>query len=280
MAKKESTITVRRVNTKEDRKRPSVFMRLKTDEAFKGYALFEPDPEVEGNVGYFEYYDHYDKQANQYVPCAGDRCPFCQANDNPSTRALTVWFFPDNEAKEQLKVFTANYSTIEALADESEDEGGLLGKKLRIKRLSDRGEYRVKALNEKGLTKADLKKVIKQVEELDLAGMVDKQLQIQMERLKAVAALEDDEDEDDDDDDDEEEETPKTRKGKKIEVDDDEDDEEEEDDDDDAEDEEDDDDDEEEEDDEKADDEEDDDDDEEEDDEEEEEESQEISASV
>ena len=55
---------VRSVRTKEDRKRPSVFMRLKTDEAFKGVALFEPDPELEDNPGYYEYYDHWDQQGS------------------------------------------------------------------------------------------------------------------------------------------------------------------------------------------------------------------------
>jgi hypothetical protein len=202
MAKaKEKAFKIRTVKSKEDRKRPSVFMRLKTDEAFKGFALFEPDPELKDNPGYFEYYDHYDQQGNSYVPCTGDRCPFCAANLNPSTRALTVWYFPDAEVKEQLKVFTTNYSTINQLGDESEDEGGLLGKMLRIKRLSDKGEYRVKVLNEKALTKAEQKKLLKQVEELNLLGMVERQLQVQMERLKAIEALEDDEDDDDDDED-------------------------------------------------------------------------------
>src|SRR4051794_17231071 len=86
--KKGSGFTIRTVKTKEDRKRPSVFLRLKTDEAFKAVALFEPDPEAKNNPGYFEYYDHYDNQGNQYVPCAGEKCAFCAANDNPSTRAL------------------------------------------------------------------------------------------------------------------------------------------------------------------------------------------------
>jgi hypothetical protein len=190
--------TVRRVKSKEDRKRPSVFLRLKTDENFKAHAMFEPDPELDDNPGYFEYYDHYDNQANAYVPCAGDMCPFCHANDNPSTRALTVWYFPDAKKDEQLKVFTANYSTINTLADESEDEDGILGKMLRIRRLDDRGSYRVKSLSDKPLTKTEIKSVMKQVDDLNLPGMVDRQLQIQMERLKAIEALEDDDDEDED----------------------------------------------------------------------------------
>ena len=209
---KAKPFTVRRVASKEDRKRPSVFMRLKTDEAFKAHALFEPDPEMDDNPGYYEYYDHWDQQGQSYVPCSGDRCPFCAANDNPSTRALTVWFMPDNEKKDQLKVFTANYGTINSLTDESEDEDGLVGKKLRIKRLTDRGEYRVKVLNEKALTKTEMKAIMKQVEELDLAGMVDRQLAVQMERLKAIEAMEDA----DDDDEEDEDEKPASRKGKAI----------------------------------------------------------------
>src|SRR5215831_17943431 len=148
------TFTIRTVATKEDRRRPSVFMRLKTDEAFKGYALFEPDPVLADNPGYFEYFDHYDKQGNSYVPCTGDKCPFCAANDNPSTRALTVWYFPQAaDVKDKVKVFTMNYSTINDIADEAEDEDGILGKVVRIKRLSDKGDYKVKVTSDKPLTK-------------------------------------------------------------------------------------------------------------------------------
>ena len=211
MAKKDKGFQIRKVTSKEDRKRPSVFMRLKTDDAFKAHALFEPDPELDDNPGYFEYYDHWDQQGQSYVPCSGDRCPFCAANDNPSTRALTVWFQPENEKKDQLKIFTANYGTINSLTDESEDEDGLVGKKLRIKRLSDRGEYRVKVLNEKSLTKTELKSLMKQVEEMNLVGIVERQLAVQMERLKAVEAMADD-----DEDEDDEPETPAARKGKAI----------------------------------------------------------------
>jgi hypothetical protein len=267
---KEKPVTIRRVSSKEDRKRPSVFMRLKTEEFFKAHALFEPDPELDDNPGYFEYYDHWDQQGQSYVPCTGDRCPFCAANMNPSTRALTVWYFPENDEKDQIKVFTANYGTISSLTDESEDEGGILGKHLRIKRLSDKGEYRVKVLSDKPLTKADLKKLMKQVAEMNLVGMVERQLAVQMERLKAVEALEDDDDDEDDD------EPVKTRKGKAITEDEEDEDDEDEDEDSDSDDDEDDDSDEEEEDeDEESDDDEDDEDDEE--DEEEDEKPSEIS---
>lgn len=212
--------SIRRVGSKEDRKRPSVFMRLKTDEAFKGIALFDPDPELEDNPGYYEYYDHYDKQGNSYVPCAGDKCPFCAANDNPSTRALTVWYFPDaGDVKDQIKVFTMNYSTINDISDEAEEEGGLVGKKIRVKRLSDKGDYKVRILSDKPLTKAEMKKAMKLLEEKfqdGLEGLVLRQLKQQMERLRALDAL------DDDEDDDEEETTSKSRKGKPADDDDDE----------------------------------------------------------
>lgn len=203
--KPKSNFKVRRVNTKEDRKRPSVFMRLKTDEYFKAVALFEPDPEAKDNPGYLEYYDHYDKQANQYVPCAGDKCPFCAANDNPSTRALTVWYFPEADAKDQIKVFTMNYGTINDITDEADEEDGILGKSVRVKRLSDKGDYRVKVMGEKALTATQLKKAKALLDEKfedGLEAVVERQLATQMERLKALDALEDD---DDDDDDDEEE---------------------------------------------------------------------------
>jgi hypothetical protein len=135
---------IRTVRNKEDRKRPSVFMRLKAEESFRGHALFEPDPELADNPGYYEYYDHFDKQGNTYVPCAGDKCPFCAANDNPSTRAMTLWYFPGADVKDQIKVFTMNYSTINDITDEAEEEDGILGKVIRIKRLSDKGDYKVK----------------------------------------------------------------------------------------------------------------------------------------
>jgi hypothetical protein len=205
---------IRKVASKEDRKRPSVFMRLKVDESFRGIALFEPDPELDDNPGYFEYYDHWDQQGQQYVPCAGDKCPFCAANDNPSTRALTVWLFPENDVKDQIKVFTMNYSTISDITDESEEEEGILGKKVRIRRLSDRGDYKVRVLGDKPLTQAQLKKSMAQVEDKfqnGLEGLVLSQLKAQMERLKALEAMEDD---DEDEDEEETEERPVTRRGR------------------------------------------------------------------
>lgn len=222
MAKTKDRLKVRGVKTKNDRRRPSVFMRLKPDESFKGIALFEPDPEISDNPGYYEYYDHWDQQGQQYVPCAGENCPFCAANDNPGTRAMTVWYFPEApDAKDQIKVFTMNYSTINDISDESEEEDGILGKKIRIKRLDDRGSYKVKVLSDKPLTKKEIKALISRLEETfkdGLEGVVLGQLKRQIERLKAIDALDDDDDADtDDEDDDEKDEKPKSSKrGKKV----------------------------------------------------------------
>jgi len=194
-------------------------MRLKTDESFRAYALFEPDPGLEDNPGYYEYYDHWDAQGNQYVPCAGERCPFCTANLNPSTRALTAWYFPEaGDVKDQIKLFTMNFGTINDTSDESEEEDGILGKQLRIKRLSDKGDYKVKVTTaSKPLTKAQLKKAMALLEERfdsmnieTLQDHVNRTLKAQMERLKALDALEDDDDEDDED----EVDVPKARRGK------------------------------------------------------------------
>ena len=246
--RKAPSMRLRTVRTKEDRKRPSVFMRLKQDESFRGVALFEPDPEAENNPGYLEYYDHWDQQGNTYVPCAGEDCPFCAANDNPSTRALTAWYFPEAaDAKDQIKLFTMNYGTIEDITDESEEEDGVIGKKIRIKRLDDRGNYKVKILADKKLTQKQITSLLTRLEKeilqgKGLEGLVLSQLRRQLERLKAIDLLEEDED------DDEAEETTtatktKTRRGKPA-VEEEEDDDEDEDDEDEIEDEADDDDDE------------------------------------
>src|SRR5215467_11864380 len=233
---------IRTVRSREERKRPSVFLRLKADESFRGVALFEPDPEASEkgeNPGYYEYYDHYDKAGNTYVPCSGEDCPFCAANDNPSTRALSAWYFPDaGDQKDQIKLFTMNFSTVEALTDEAEEEDGILGKKIRIKRLDDRGNYRIKVLPDKPLTKKQQTELLKRLEEEILQGngmegLVVAQLKRQIERLKALDLLEDDSDEDDDDEDEASKRTS-TRRGRRAKAeaepeDDDEDDDEEED---------------------------------------------------
>jgi hypothetical protein len=178
-------------------------MRLKADESFSAYALFEPNPELEDNLGYFEYYTHWDEQGNRYVPCAGADCPFCMANDSPSTRAATAWYFPDNDKNDQIKLFEVNWGTIQALDDEADDEDGLQGKKLRIKRLDDRGNYTVKVrtgIDNKPLTATALKKVMAELEEkFNLEDMAEKRLKVELERMRAQDALEDDTDDEDED---------------------------------------------------------------------------------
>src|SRR5262245_992913 len=219
---RDKRMRVRTVRTREERKRPSVFMRLKADESFRGVALFEPDPESAEkgeNPGYFEYYDHYDKAGNTYVPCAGEDCPFCAANDSPSTRAMTAWYFPEaSDAKDQIKLFTMNYSTIEDITDEAEEEDGILGKKIRIKRLDDRGNYKIKVLPDKPLTKKEQTALLKRLEEdvlngNGMEGLVLAQLKRQIERLKALDLLEED---DTDDDEDEDEKPAPSRRGRRA----------------------------------------------------------------
>ena len=163
------------------------------------------------------------------MPCAGERCPFCAANDNPKSRALTAWYFPDNDVKDQIKLFTMNFTTLSEVDDEAEEEGGILGKKVRLKRLSDDGKYRVKILTEKPLTKAQLDKAFAALEELFPDGIRDvvmRQLAQQMKRLRAMSELDDDDDDEDEDDD-----RPAARRGRatsKVEEADDEEDEEDE----------------------------------------------------
>jgi hypothetical protein len=205
-------LKVRKVANKEDRRRPSVFIRLKTDEQFRGYALFEPDPELADNPGFFEYFTHWDQQGNTYVPCAGEKCPFCLANDNPATQAMTLWHFPDNDAKDQLKVFTMNVSTVRDITDIAEEEDGIIGNKFRIKRMSDKGEYRIRPLADKALTKKEISTLLKDAP--DLEEMIERQLKVQWERLKALDALEDDEDDEDDEENEEEEPKQKARRGR------------------------------------------------------------------
>lgn len=204
---------VRTVANKEDRKRPSVFIRLRTDETFKAYAMFEPDMELSDNPGFFEYFSHWDDQAKRYVPCLGDRCPFCLANQSPGTQAMTLWYFPDNDAGKRLKVFTMNNATTKDVADISEEDGGMLGKKFRVKRMTDGGEYRVRTQTDKPLTKKEIKTLLKDAP--NLREIIEKQAKAEYERLKALSALADDED-DSDDEDDEDEETPKNSKGGKA----------------------------------------------------------------
>lgn len=241
--KSKPSVVVRRINKKSERKQGGFFMRLKTDEFFKAYALFTPDPEEAGNPGWMEYLEHYDNSNNQYVPCTEDDCYMCELGDNPSTRALTLWYFPDGAAKEKFKVFKMNGYLIRDFVEIHEEEGGVFGRRFRLKRLSDKGEYRVSPQSDKPLTKKEIKALVKQAQDeagIDFEDLVLKQAKAAIAKFDAVGALT--EVDDDDDDDDDEEETPKTksRRGKeKAEApepdDDDDDDEDEEDEDDDDE---------------------------------------------
>jgi hypothetical protein len=204
------------VAKKEDRKQGGFFLRLKTDEWLKAYALFSPNPEEDGNSGWYEYFEHYDKSNNQYVPCLGDDCYMCELGENPSTRALTLWYFPDNPEKEQLKVFKMNGYLIRDFTEIDEEEGGVLGRKFRIKRLSDKGEYRASVQQDKPLLKKEISRLLKLAVEngIEFEGMVLKQAKAAYDKQSAVDALTEEDDDDDDEDDDEDEETPKARKGK------------------------------------------------------------------
>ncbi len=233
MAKgRKSQPTVRRVKNAEDRKRPSVFMRLKTQEKFVAHAMFEPDPELDDNPGYFEYYDHWDNENQRHVPCAGEDCIFCKTGHNPSTRAATVWYLPKNDKGDQFKVFTLNFRLIEEFVDIAEEEEGILGHEFRVKRLSDMGDYRARDLGN-ALKAKEIAKILEDERFPQAADLVNAQLQREIEAQAALEALGDDDDDDTDDDDDEDEKPTKAKKGKEKEVDDEDDDDDEDDEDDD-----------------------------------------------
>lgn len=213
MAKSKFKGSVQRVKRKEDRKQPGVFFRLKTDERFKANALFTPDPEAKNNPGYFEYYEHYDNANNSYVPCLGEDCFMCELGDSPSLRALTAWYFPDNPSKEKVKVFKLNGFLIRDFTEIDEEEGGVLGRSFRVKRLTDKGEYRATPqVDVKKLPKAEIKELVTELP--DFQALLDKQAKGAYEKNAAAAAMSDTDDDDDEDEDDDEEET-KEKKSKK-----------------------------------------------------------------
>lgn len=208
---------VRRVTKNEERKRPGIFQRLKEDEKFVGFAMFEPDAEIEDNPGFFEYFTHWDTGSNSSIPCLGEDCPLCEGGDTPSTRALTLWYVPENAKAEQFKVFEANSGTVDEFVDEAEDHDGLLGKKYRIRRRGSgtKTRYRLSNLNEK-LSKTEIKNVLKALE-IDLEAIINKKARAGYELLKARDALEEDDDlYDVEDEEDDEDEKPKARKGRKV----------------------------------------------------------------
>lgn len=214
-------LQVRRVTSAKQRQTGGFFMRLKTDEWMKAYALFTPDPEADKNPGYYEYFEHYDKPNNQYVPCAGDDCYMCELGDNPSVRALTLWYFPDNPNGQKLKVLKLNGYMIRDFAEIEAEEGGVLGKRFRVKRLSDKGEYRISPQTDKSLKKGEISSLLKDAEKgendnsaskIDFEALTLRQLKAALEKNEAVSNLTDADDDDDEDEDDEEE--TKARRGK------------------------------------------------------------------
>lgn len=207
-------LSVRTVKTKKDRNTGGFFTRLKTDEWLKAHALFTPDPEAAKNPGYYEYFEHYDKTNNLFVPCAGDDCYMCELGDNPSGRAITLLYFPENPEKEKFKILKLNGFMIRDFGEIEEEEGGVLGRYFRIKRLDDNGKYRVSvSTDRKKLTSAEVKALLKEAAEnkMDLPALTMNQLRAALKKVEGVNALSDD---DDDDDDEDEETTTKARKGK------------------------------------------------------------------
>jgi len=210
--KKDSGVQVRRITSAKERKSGQLYVRLKTDEWIKGYALFSPNPETENNPGWFEYLEHYDKANNQFVPFTGDDCYMCELGDNPSGRALSLWYFPDNPEKERFKVLKMNGWMIRDFVEIEEEEGGVFGRKFRVKRLSDKGEYRATPQSDKALAKSEIKKLIKQASDefkIDFEKLVLNQATAALAKVSAVDALTDTDDDDDDD-----EEDTKARRGK------------------------------------------------------------------
>ena len=194
MAKRRSTLSVRRVESVDDRNRSQFLSLSRTGDDFKGYALFVPDPELDDNPGYFEYFDHWDTKGNSYVPCAGDACPFCRANERPSTRAKTLWLVED-----EVKIFTLNWSMINEFADMLSEEEPIQGVLFRIKRLDDRGKYRITPKNDT-LTKKALKALLDGDDLPDLEDITTAQLRRSLEDADVSAAMEADDDADEDED--------------------------------------------------------------------------------
>lgn len=215
-------LTTRRVTSVADRKSGGEFLTLGSiGEAFQGIALFIPDPALEDNPGYYEYFEHYTK-ATGYVPCAGpEQCLFCKTGDRPTTKAKTVWLvthegrmkggeLPELDTP-TVKIFNFNWSIIQQFYDDLSEGEAVLGMAYRLKRLDDRGKYSIKHLSKSDLTKTELKKVLKETEMPDLGAITDGKLRKVYEELDASEILEDDDEEVTTDDDDE----PRAKKGTK-----------------------------------------------------------------
>lgn len=193
----------RRVRSAEDRNsgRGGFITLKKTGDQFIGYALFKPDPELDDNPGYYEYFEHY-TPATGYCPCAGDDCPLCEEGDSPSTRAKTLWLVDD-----EVKVFNLNYYMIQEFVDLLSENEPILGQAFRIKRLEGNGKYAIRPKNDK-LKAADLKKALKEIDEDMLEKQAIKQMKRVFEELEVESAMTADYD------DDETEDTAKSSKSK------------------------------------------------------------------
>lgn len=212
-SKSKPEFQIRTIKTKKDRATGlSIFHRLKTQERMVAYALFKPDPEADDNPGYKEYLEHYDKANNSFVPCVGENCYMCAQDDTPNGRALTLWYFPDNDAKERLKLFKLNGWLIRDFEEIEEEFGGVYGKKFRIKRTSDKGEYRISDPIDKPLKEKELAKLVGSDDVPDIDDLLIRQYKSAAEKAKATAAMTDADDDDDDEDD--EDEQPKARRGR------------------------------------------------------------------
>lgn len=209
-------ISVRR-SSDDRRSGNKIWIRLEDDHKFEGYALFVPVPEAEDNPGYLEYDEHYDTKMQRSVPCWGEKegCIYCRAGMNPSTRAILAFQVVSIDGEEldapELRLFKSNWTTLQEFLDSQQEDGDLLGKRVRIRCKSRAdGDYSVKIFDKDSLSKKDLKAVVKDIP--DLEENQQRTLDRSLEALRVSNLLEeDDEDEDDDDDDEDEEETPKKR---------------------------------------------------------------------
>lgn len=197
------TLKPRRVRSNEERNagRSGFITLKKTGDQFVGHALFKPDAELDDNPGWYEYYEHY-TPATGYCPCPGpDDCPLCAEGDTPNSRAKTLWWVDD-----EIKVFNLNWSMIQEFVDLASEDEPILGQAFRIKRMEGNGKYAIRPKTDK-LKAADLKKILKDVDE----DMLEKQAMKQMKRVLEELDVEDAMTADDDDDEKEEKKSSKSR---------------------------------------------------------------------
>lgn len=197
----------------------SQFLLLSEDKKptkFVGYALFNPDPGAEDNPGYVEFGEHWDQSGNRFVPCWGEKngCVFCKAGIQPSQRAIAAFLVTAIDGEEldepEIKLFRMNWTMIKEWIDELDEEGAIIGKKVRIKCISrSDGEYTTKFYDKEKLAAKDLKAAVKEVPDLEL--VVQRNLDRAMQAMRVSDILEEDDDDDEDDDEDVEEVTTKKR---------------------------------------------------------------------